>query len=303
MDNETEEILKIDTRYESFRLPNSSQERRLIESISDRGIDTPLYGVKNDHIFILLDGFKRLRAAKKLGINIVPIKELGTSEKNGIIELLRIANAKSLHILEQVKLVNELYTTHQMTVRSIGQKLEKSTGWVSTRIGIDNELSKKVWDAVFAGKLPATSAIYTLRQFKRLNKESKSNIDDFVDAVSGKKLVHRDIELLANGWFNGNEEMRKQIKSGDLGWTIENLKKINSSDDDKSLSENEKRVLKDLEVTQKYMIRVINRLPYVQGYSSQYKTKVLFFANGILEKEKKLTEVLLKIKGGEDDRS
>lgn len=301
MDNETEEISKIDTRYESFRLPNSSQEKNLLESISDRGIDTSLYGVKNNNIFILLDGFKRLRAAKKLGLNIVPIKELGVSEQNGIIELLRIANAKSLHILEQVRLVNELHITHNMTVRSIAHKLEKSTGWVSSRIGIENEFSKKMWDAVFSGKLPATSAIYTLRQFKRLNKESKKNIDEFVDAVSGKRLVHRDIELLANGWFNGNEEMRKQIKDGDLGWTIENLKKINSADDDKSLSDNEKRVIKDLEITQKYMVRVINRLPYLQGYSKQYKIKVLFFVNGILEKEKKLTEVLLKIKGDSDD--
>jgi hypothetical protein len=298
MDNETEEISKIDTRYESFRLPNSSQEKNLLESISDRGIDTPLYGIKNNnHIFILLDGFKRFRAAKKLGINIVPIKELGTSEQNGIIELLKIANAKSLHILEQVKLVNELHSTHQMTVRSIAQKLEKSTGWVSSRIGIENELGKKVWDEVFAGKFPASNAVYTLRQFRRLNKESKKNIDEFVDAVSGRKLVHRDIELLANGWFNGNEEMRKQIRNGDMCWTIENLKKINSVDDDKSLSENEKRVIKDLEITQKYMIRVINRLPYVQVYSNQYIKKVISFANGISEKEKKLTEVLLKIKG------
>lgn len=297
MGNETEEIYKIDTRYESFRLPNLSQEKNLLESISDRGIDAPLSGVKSNNIFILLDGFKRLRAAKKLGLNIVPIKELGVSEQNGIIELLRIANAKSLHILEQVKLVNELHVTHNMTVRSIAIKLEKSTGWVSSRIGIENELGKKVWDSVFAGKFPASNAIYTLRQFRRLNKESKKNIDEFVDAVSGKRLVHRDIELLANGWFNGNEEMRKQIKDGDLGWTIESLKKINSSNDDKSLSENEKRVIKDLEITQKYMARVINRLPYLQGYSKQCKIKVLFFVNGILEKEKKLTEVLLKIKG------
>lgn len=297
MDNETEEISKIDTRYESFRLPNLSQEKNLLESISDRGIETPLYGVKNNHVFILLDGFKRLRAAKKLGINILPIKELGTSEQNGIIELLRIANAKSLHILEQVKLVNELRTTHQMTVKSIAEKLERSTAWVSVRVGIENELGVKVWDAVFAGKFPATNAIYTLRQFRRLNKESKSSIDNFVDAVSGKKLVHRDIELLANSWFNGNEEMRKQIKDGEIGWTIENLKKNNSADDDKLLGENEKRVIKDLEITQKYMIRVINRLPYVQGYSSHYKTKILFFANAILEKEKILTVVLLKIKG------
>lgn len=299
MDNETEEISKIDIRYESFRLPNSSQEKNLLESISERGIDMPLYGVKENKIFILLDGFKRLRAAKKLGINIVPIKELGTSEQNGIIELLRMANAKSLHILEQVKLVNELHTVHHMTVRSIALKLEKSSAWVSVRIGIEDELGKKVWDAVFAGKFPATNAIYTLRQFRRLNKESKKNIDEFVDAVSGKKLVHRDIELLANSWFNGNEEMRKQIKDGEIGWTIENIKKINSSDDDKLLGDNEKRVISDLEITQKYMIRVINRLPYVQGYSSQYKIKVLFYANAILEKEKILTEVLLKIKGGQ----
>lgn len=298
MDN-TEEISKIDIRYELFRLPNSSQELKILDSIINRGIDAPLYGIRVNQTFILLDGFKRLRCAKKLGINLVTIQDLGTTEQGGIIELLRLSNAKSLHILEQVKLVNELHATHKMTIRSIGEKLEKSVGWVSSRIGIENELGSKVWDAVFLGTFPASTAIYTLRQFRRLNKESKKNIDDFVEAVSGKKLGGRDVDLLAHAWFKGNDDMKTQIKSGDLSWTIENLKKINLSEDlksgdDKSFSENERRVLKDLEITQKYMIRIINMLPYVQGYSNQYKAKLLFFANGILGNEKKLRDVLLK---------
>jgi len=301
MDNETTEINNINTRYESFRLPSSYQEKSLLESISERGIETPLYGIKENDIFILLDGFKRLRAARKLGTNIVPIKELATSEPDGIIELLKISNAKSLHILEQVRLINDLRSTHKMTVRNIAQRLERSVGWVSVRMGIEKELGEKVCDAIFRGNFPV-SALYTLRQFKRLNKESQDNIDEFVTAVSGKKIGQRDIETLAKAWFNGNEEMKKQIRSGDLGWTIENISKKSSGDDNKSFSINEARVINDLEILQKYIMRVINMLPYVVSSNAQYKVKITFLVKSILEKEKKLKEVFSKeISGGEND--
>ena len=52
----------------------------------------------------------------------------------------------------------------------------------------------------------------------------------------------RDIGLLANGYFKGSDEFRAQIKTGNLSWGLERLKRNDAIGD--TLSEREKAILK-----------------------------------------------------------
>ncbi len=87
------EITRFDLRFEGCRLRNSAAEKILLASILENGIRNPLQGVDNGNIYILLDGFKRYRCSKRLGIGIVPYCRLSTDAAIGIIELLRMSNA------------------------------------------------------------------------------------------------------------------------------------------------------------------------------------------------------------------
>jgi len=108
------EISSLDLRYESYRMKSPGAEKVMLGSISENGIRDPLQGVSTNKARILLNGFKRYRCAKRLGIGIVPYCSLGSDEALGIIELLRISNSMSLSILEQAKLIDELKTVHKM---------------------------------------------------------------------------------------------------------------------------------------------------------------------------------------------
>ncbi len=83
------EINSLDLRYESYRLRHEGAERALLCSISDYGIRDPLEGIDAKCGRILLNVFKRLRCAKKLGMGIVPYTSLGTDEVMGVINFLR----------------------------------------------------------------------------------------------------------------------------------------------------------------------------------------------------------------------
>ena len=130
------EIYSLDKRYEGHRIRSAVTEKALLLSISANGIREPLAGVGDAGGRILLDGFKRLRCAKKLHIGIVPYLSLADDEPVGIIELIRISNAKSLSILEQARLIDELINVHQMTNAEIAGLLERSKAWVGVRAGI-----------------------------------------------------------------------------------------------------------------------------------------------------------------------
>jgi hypothetical protein len=245
------EISSLDLRYENCRLKAAGSEKTLLVSILQNGIRDPLQGVDRDGNRILLDGFKRRRCAGKLGINIVPYTSLGDDEALGIIELLRVSNAKSLSILEQARLIDELKSVHRMPVAEIARLLEKSKAWVSVRGGLIKEMSETVTDKIFSGLFPVYSFMYTLRPFMRINAVKKGDVDDFVRSVAGKDLSLRDIDLLAHGYFKGSENFREQIRSGNILWGLKCLKKFYQGDG--KCTELEQGTLKALEIMLKYM--------------------------------------------------
>jgi len=219
------EIQRIDRRWESLRLPNDLQERALLSSISSCGIREPLQGVMCGETLLLLDGFKRLRCSQKLGIQRAPVVSLGADEAGGMLALLRQSNAHALSTLEQAALVDELKARYHLSVTEIARHLERSPAWVSVRLGILSQMSEDVREAIFTGKFPARSYLYTLQSFTRVNKIPKSEITEFVHAVSGKDLSLRQIDMLAHGYFRGGSAIKAQIQQGAISWTLEQLQK------------------------------------------------------------------------------
>ena len=104
----------------------------MLASIARRGIEEPLEGVDTTERRILLNGFKRYRCARKLGIRVAPYASLGEDAALGIINLLRVSNDRSLTILEQARFIDELRRLHQMSVADIAEHVSRSKAWVVT---------------------------------------------------------------------------------------------------------------------------------------------------------------------------
>ncbi len=284
------EISSLDKRYEGHRIRSTGIEKSLLLSISAHGIREPLQGVGSCGERILLDGFKRLRCAKKLNIGIVPYLSLADDEPVGIIELLRISNARSLSILEQARLIDELMKVHQMSNAEIAGLLERSKAWVSVRAGILSQMSQRVMDKIFNGQFPVYSFMYTLRQFMRINNVKKSEIDEFVDAVAGRHLSTRDIDLLANAYFKGPEHFREQIKNGNISWGLSRLKQPYRSSGD--CTQRERQMLTALEITGKYMQRLILKCNDRRFKSRSFYAQANLLSGGILRQLDPFTQAI-----------
>ena len=279
------EINSINKKYESFRLRDKNREKYLLQSILEHGIREPLQCVKGDgQKYILLDGFKRLRCLYRLHINVVPIILLGTDEVNSILHFIRLSTDKSLSTLEQARFVDELHNHYGLSVTDIAVRLERSKAWVSVRLGIIDEMSRVVREEVFSGRFPLRSYMYTLRQFTRVNSIPDTAVDTFVRSVSGKELSTRDIEKLAYGYFRGGERLKRQIEEGNLVWTLRKMKSAESVYHAKDgLNKAEWTVIRDLELTQKYMTRIHRELAEKESYSSKmFYSKALLLIEGLL---------------------
>jgi hypothetical protein len=284
------EISSLDLRYQGSRMRCAGAEKALLLSILEKGILDPLQGIDTQPCRILLDGFKRYRCAKKLGLGIVPYRSLSSDEVTGIIELIRMSNATSLGILEQAKLIDELKSVHHMSVSEIARLVDKSKGWVGMRVGIIGQMSPLVMSKIFGGKFPVYAYMYTLRPFIRMNGMNKKEIDEFVGSVAGKKLSIRDIELLAHGYFKGSNELRRQIKSGDILWALSRLKEtsVNAGD----CTELERQMLRELEITQKYMQRVTCKSQDKRFTTSGFFAQANLLSGGILRQLEPFTQAI-----------
>lgn len=287
------EISNLDLRYERLRMKNRTQEGRLLSSIAERGIDEPLEGVETQGARVLLNGFKRYRCARKLHIETVPYLSMGEDEAAGIAQLLRVSKTKSLSILEQAGFVDELRTLQNLSVAEIAELLSRSKAWVSMRVGLIGEMTETIRKKLFSGAFPVYPYLYTLRSFMRMNAVSKQEIETFVVALSSKNLSVREVEQLANGYFRGPESFREQIKSGNVALPLEQLRQVPADPD--GCSAFERSVLKDLEITGKYMQRVMGKSSDPRLKTRAFHAEANLLCAGILSRSKAFIQTMRQL--------
>ena len=253
--SQTVERTSLDLRFQTYRLRNDAAEARLLASIAERDIEQPLAGVDTPQSRLLLDGFRRLRCAEKLGIECVPYVSWGEEETQGIASLMGTAQQKSLSILEQSRFVVELLTTHQMSMADVAEMLSRSKAWVSARRNLLSEMSPVVQAILFRGAFPVYSYMVTLRPFMRMNGVGQQEIARFVQAVAGGKLSVREIELLAHGYFRGPASLREAVDQGNWKWSLEQMQAV--PEDAADLNHFERGLLRELERLLKAMQNVM----------------------------------------------
>lgn len=183
--------------------------------------------------------------------------------------------------------MDELHVTHGLSSPEIAVRLEKSPAWVSVRLGILSEMGDLVRTEVFAGRFPARSYMYVLRPLTRVNKVSIAQLDDFVSLVTDKNLSGRDIEKLAYGYFHGGSDFKEQLKNGNISWTLNRLKRCDAGilhgEQQVGLNEFEQRVIRDLEITRKYMNRVVYGIPDLRLKADAFFLQAHLLVEGILD--------------------
>ena len=287
------ELCQLDLRYEGYRMKNPGLEERLLGSISQRGIEAPLEGVEVEQVSILLNGFKRYRCARKLQLRMAPYISLGQDEVSGIVNLLRISNTKALGILEQAAFIDVLKHTRHLSLADIAEQLSRSKSWVSMRVGLIAQMSVTVRAKLFSGAFPAYSYLYILRRFMRMNGVTGEQVDQFVTAISGKKLSVREIEQLAHGYFRGPESFRQEILKGNLALPLKQIAQVPQSLD--GCSEFERVLLHDLELTQKYLQRITGKSHDPRLQSRAFHAQANLLTAGILSRVPAFTQNLRQL--------
>ncbi|MBC8422873.1 ParB N-terminal domain-containing protein [bacterium] len=205
------EFHQLDLRYEGLRKKHPGKERHLLGSLSELGQLMPIIVLAEAERYVVLDGYKRIRALRRLKQDTVRATcwELEEAEALLLERLMRTADAEGP--LEQGWLLCELRDRFGLSLAELARRFDRTKSWVSRRLSLVEDLPEPIQDRVRAGKIVAYAAMKYLVPLARANAQDCLVL---AEAISGRPpMSTRDVAELYAGWVGGSDKTRELVLS------------------------------------------------------------------------------------------
>lgn len=203
------ELHQLQTKYERLRVMEPGRQARLVASLTENGQQSPVLVVNaGEDRYVLIDGYRRVSALRRLGSDTVEALMLEMGEEEALIFCHRQQQASGRSALEDGWLIRELVEFFGLSLQEVGVRLGRSKSWVSRRLGLIRELPDAVQGLVRAGRLCAHAAMKYLVPLARAN--SKDSIK-LAEGIGGRRLSAREVRDLYVAWRLADEEERRRI--------------------------------------------------------------------------------------------
>ena len=205
------EFHQLDLRYEGLRVRRSEREHRLLASLAEWGQQVPIVVVVlagEPKRFLVIDGYKRVRALRRLGRDTVSatVWEMGEAEALVLERSLRAQEGETA--FEQGWLLWELHHRFGLSLEELAQRFERSVSWVSRRLGLVKELPESVQQWVRYGKIAAHVATKYLVPMARAKPQ---DCERLAEAVAQEKFTSQEVATLYRAWRDGSRRLRSLV--------------------------------------------------------------------------------------------
>lgn len=201
------ELHQLELRYERLRKRAPAAERALLGSLAEHGQQLPIVVVGEAARFIVIDGYKRVRALQRLSRDTVRATDWQVPEIDALL-LERRLRLRGEDALDQAWLLAELQERFGLSLEELGQRFERSKSWVSRRLGLIQTLPAVIHAQVRAGELAAHAAMKYLLPLARANAPAAVQL---ATTIAPLKLSSRQVGALYDGWQAGTQRTRELI--------------------------------------------------------------------------------------------
>jgi ParB/RepB/Spo0J family partition protein len=203
------EFHQIDLRYETLRRRDPRRERQLLASIGDQGQVCPVVVLAaGGGRYILLDGYKRVRALQSLKRDTVLVMLWELEEAEALVLEGVMRGAQPASPLDQGLLLGELADRFRMNQEELGRRFDRSSAWISRRLALVRALPKAVQNLVLLGKLSPDTAMKVLVP---LSRDNAQDVARFAEAIVRTHLSTREARSLHTAWLRGKPAVRERL--------------------------------------------------------------------------------------------
>ncbi len=203
------ELHQLEMRYERLRKRHLRAERALLASLAEIGQQTPVVVVADAERFVLIDGYKRVRALRRLARDVVLATRWELEEVEALL-LERGLRRGSEDALDQAWLLAELQERFDYRLEELARRFEHSKSWVSGRLALIQCLPAQVQEHVRLGALSAHAA---MKYWVPMARVDVTATEQFAAAILPLKPTTREVAALYAGWQLGTQRTRELILS------------------------------------------------------------------------------------------
>jgi len=192
------------------RLCAPEAQRQMAQSLAKLGQVTPVQVYREAGKLELIDGFKRLRAARAMSWSKLRAEMQLVDAVGAKVRLLRCNLGAGISEIEEAWLVRALYRDDKLTQPQIGQLLVRHKSWVCRRLMLVESLSDAVTADVRLGLLSPS----VVRELARL---PRGNQDAAAEVTARRGLTSRQTARLVEELLgaSGEHEREKLLETAD----------------------------------------------------------------------------------------
>lgn len=152
-------VADLGERLSALRLADARALAAMRASLQQHGQLSPVHAFERDGAVEIFDGFKRLRAARGLGLRDLRAVVLELDVIDATVQMRELHAGRGLTALEEAWIVRALYRDHHVSQGAIAASLRCHKSWVCRRLVLVEALDASVQADVRLGLLTPRAAV------------------------------------------------------------------------------------------------------------------------------------------------
>jgi ParB family transcriptional regulator, chromosome partitioning protein len=195
------ELHQLERRYEALRMRSALRERKVLASMAELGQQLPIVVVRDRDRFVVVDGYRRLRALDRLGQDTVRAVEWEINEAEALLLERLVRSAEGDSAVEQGWFLRELSERFRLSLEELARRFDRTKSWVSRRIALVAELPESVLQHMRSGAIGSHAAMKYLVPLARANDDDCARL---ADALAPLRPTNRQVGALYALYAGGN---------------------------------------------------------------------------------------------------
>ena len=200
-----EPLARLGERYRRYRLADAHAEQAMAQSLDRWGQLAPVVVCQREEQWHIVDGFKRLTAARLLDWPTLLVHCLETADERTVKAAVYGLNRVGQHLqeLEEAWLVQALVREDGLSQVETAELLGRHKSWVCRRLALLEKLSTEVRSDLEVGVLPPSLA----RQLLRLPTGNQAPV---LAVARREALTAREVQGVVDLWLSAAGEMQRE---------------------------------------------------------------------------------------------
>jgi ParB family transcriptional regulator, chromosome partitioning protein len=198
----------VELRYANTRLLDRREVDRLARAIEACGQVVPCIVVADAERLVLIDGYRRVAALRRLGRDTVSVEQRSGDLAQALLELLAHSQSRPLAVLEEALLLRELVNGWQLSQREVAKRSGRDVSWVQRRLQLLLALPDTLLEALRERQLSTWAASRIFAPLARANAEHAAQL---LNALRAAPLSTRELKIWFDHYQHAQQPMRERL--------------------------------------------------------------------------------------------